>query len=197
MRLWCTAQIVLNDPAGHRVAAGTRHSPFPWCQASAVGLRRLLGGNAGWASAIAPMRNPCVARFAAMPAAAVPTVGSTARRADGIGIFSSCGTESGRDIRAPAPAGEAAGGRSERVSREHRGGPGARRTVEAVARRLWLAWGTMFEFKVDAATGDSLMREINGRFWGSLQLAIDAGVDFPFYHRAAWRERVYAQRITR
>lgn len=37
----------------------------------------------------------------------------------------------------------------------------------------------MIEYKVDAATGEPYLMEINGRFWGSLQLAIDAGVDFP------------------
>jgi len=36
----------------------------------------------------------------------------------------------------------------------------------------------MVEFKRDTAGVPHLM-EINGRFWGSLQLAIDAGVDFP------------------
>jgi predicted ATP-grasp superfamily ATP-dependent carboligase len=44
-----------------------------------------------------------------------------------------------------------------------------------------LAWRgvAMVEYKVDAATGTPHLMEINGRFWGSLQLAIDAGVDFP------------------
>ena len=37
----------------------------------------------------------------------------------------------------------------------------------------------MVEYKVDAHTGDAYLMEINGRLWGSLQLAIDAGVDFP------------------
>ena len=37
----------------------------------------------------------------------------------------------------------------------------------------------MVEYKMDAATGTPYLMEINGRFWGSLQLAIDAGVDFP------------------
>ncbi len=37
----------------------------------------------------------------------------------------------------------------------------------------------MIEGKRDAATGRWYVMEINGRFWGSLQLAIDAGVDFP------------------
>jgi len=38
----------------------------------------------------------------------------------------------------------------------------------------------MLEYKQDQTTGDFVLMEINGRFWGSLQLAIDAGVDFPF-----------------
>lgn len=37
----------------------------------------------------------------------------------------------------------------------------------------------MVEFKLDARTGVPYLMEVNGRFWGSLQLAIDAGVDFP------------------
>ncbi len=37
----------------------------------------------------------------------------------------------------------------------------------------------MVEYKVDERTGVPILMEINGRFWGSLQLAIDAGVDFP------------------
>jgi predicted ATP-grasp superfamily ATP-dependent carboligase len=37
----------------------------------------------------------------------------------------------------------------------------------------------MVEFRIDSRTGDPYLMEINGRFWGSLQLAIDAGVNFP------------------
>jgi predicted ATP-grasp superfamily ATP-dependent carboligase len=37
----------------------------------------------------------------------------------------------------------------------------------------------MVEFKREHATGVPYLMEINGRFWGSLQLAIDAGLDFP------------------
>ncbi len=37
----------------------------------------------------------------------------------------------------------------------------------------------MVEYKIDASTGKAYLMEINGRFWGSLQLAVDAGVDFP------------------
>lgn len=37
----------------------------------------------------------------------------------------------------------------------------------------------MVEFKRDTGSGQTYLMEVNGRFWGSLQLAIDAGVDFP------------------
>jgi predicted ATP-grasp superfamily ATP-dependent carboligase len=38
----------------------------------------------------------------------------------------------------------------------------------------------MVEFKVDRHSKVPLLMEINGRFWGSLQLAIDAGLNFPY-----------------
>jgi predicted ATP-grasp superfamily ATP-dependent carboligase len=37
----------------------------------------------------------------------------------------------------------------------------------------------MLEYKRDRRSGAPFLMEVNGRFWGSLQLAIDAGVDFP------------------
>ena len=37
----------------------------------------------------------------------------------------------------------------------------------------------MVECKRDPDTGRHVFMEVNGRLWGSLQLAIDAGVDFP------------------
>jgi predicted ATP-grasp superfamily ATP-dependent carboligase len=37
----------------------------------------------------------------------------------------------------------------------------------------------MLEFKTDRSTGRRYLMEVNGRLWGSLQLAVDAGVDFP------------------
>jgi predicted ATP-grasp superfamily ATP-dependent carboligase len=38
----------------------------------------------------------------------------------------------------------------------------------------------MLEYKHDVRRGIFFLIEVNGRFWGSLQLAIDAGVDFPY-----------------
>lgn len=39
----------------------------------------------------------------------------------------------------------------------------------------------MVEFRRDAATGQYVLMEINGRFWGSLPLATLAGLDFPYW----------------
>jgi len=54
--------------------------------------------------------------------------------------------------------------------------------VEAGRRLLQeLDWQgvAMIECKRDEETGRHVFMEVNGRLWGSLQLAIDAGVDFP------------------
>jgi predicted ATP-grasp superfamily ATP-dependent carboligase len=37
----------------------------------------------------------------------------------------------------------------------------------------------MLEFKRESRSGTCFLMEVNGRFWGSLQLAIDAGINFP------------------
>jgi predicted ATP-grasp superfamily ATP-dependent carboligase len=58
------------------------------------------------------------------------------------------------------------------------------RMVESARRMLdALAWHgvAMVEFKWDEATDTFALLEINGRFWGSLPLALAAGVDFPYY----------------
>jgi predicted ATP-grasp superfamily ATP-dependent carboligase len=53
------------------------------------------------------------------------------------------------------------------------------------ARRLLssLRWHgvAMVEFKKDASSGAVHLMEVNARFWGSLQLAIDSGINFPLY----------------
>lgn len=51
------------------------------------------------------------------------------------------------------------------------------------SERLMAAFGwsglAMVECKVDRETGTPFLMEVNARPWGSLQLAVDAGVDFP------------------
>lgn len=52
----------------------------------------------------------------------------------------------------------------------------------------------MVEFKVDNRDGRLKLMEVNGRFWGSLQLALDAGMNFPLlYYRLAIGEDPPAQ----
>ena len=38
----------------------------------------------------------------------------------------------------------------------------------------------MVEFKKDSRTGEYVLMEINPKFWGSLDLSIASGVDFPY-----------------
>lgn len=49
------------------------------------------------------------------------------------------------------------------------------RLLEAVGWR----GAAMVEFRREAGTGTPYLMEVNARLWGSLQLAVDAGVDFP------------------
>jgi predicted ATP-grasp superfamily ATP-dependent carboligase len=55
--------------------------------------------------------------------------------------------------------------------------------AQATALLEALEWQgvAMVEFKQDLRSGRFFLMEVNPRFWGSLQLAIDAGVDFPWY----------------
>jgi len=46
-------------------------------------------------------------------------------------------------------------------------------------RELHWTGVAMVEYKQNKTAGDSVLMEINGRFWGSLPLAVAAGVDFP------------------
>jgi predicted ATP-grasp superfamily ATP-dependent carboligase len=55
----------------------------------------------------------------------------------------------------------------------------------------WVGVG-MVEFKVDPRDGIPKLMEINPRFWGSLQLAIVSGVDFPYLILRMARKESYA-----
>jgi predicted ATP-grasp superfamily ATP-dependent carboligase len=50
---------------------------------------------------------------------------------------------------------------------------------ERLLRRFEWRGVAMVEYKLDSGTGTPYLMEVNGRFWGSLQLAVDSGVDFP------------------
>lgn len=49
----------------------------------------------------------------------------------------------------------------------------------ALLRSLEFNGVAMVEYKSDVRTGQAYLMEVNGRFWGSLRLAVDAGVNFP------------------
>jgi protein-tyrosine-phosphatase/predicted ATP-grasp superfamily ATP-dependent carboligase len=51
--------------------------------------------------------------------------------------------------------------------------------TEALARAASLTGVAMFEYRRDMATGRFVLLEVNARFWGSLPLAVAAGIDFP------------------
>jgi predicted ATP-grasp superfamily ATP-dependent carboligase len=57
--------------------------------------------------------------------------------------------------------------------------PTASGHADRLLRELGWHGVAMVEFKQDSRDGSLRLMEINARFWGSLQLAIDAGVDFP------------------
>src|SRR5262249_520665 len=56
---------------------------------------------------------------------------------------------------------------------------GLRESSLRLLRHIQAYGVTMVEFRIDERSGQFVLMEINGRFWGSLQLAIDAGVNFP------------------
>ena len=65
----------------------------------------------------------------------------------------------------------------------------------------------MVEFKKNPETGDFILIEINGRFWGSLPLAVVAGADFPYMlyqlyttgaveEHAPYRRDIYCRKLS-
>lgn len=65
------------------------------------------------------------------------------------------------------------------LSESIRPNPEAQRMAQVLLDYVGWHGVAMVEFKV-SSTGIPYLMEVNGRFWGSLQLAIDAGVDFPW-----------------
>lgn len=59
--------------------------------------------------------------------------------------------------------------------------PELQKATEDLISALNYSGVAMVEFKFDPQTNDWIFIEINGRFWGSLPLAIASGVDFPYY----------------
>jgi len=67
------------------------------------------------------------------------------------------------------------------------------RSAELLREARWNG-PAMVEYKTDQRDGEAKLMEVNGRFWGSLQLAIDAGIDFPaIYFRLVRGQEVTPQ----
>ncbi len=120
------------------------------------------------------------ARVTALPPEAFPLLLQQRILGHGIGIFQLLwdgklvATFAHRRLREKPPAGgvsvycESIGADQDLVERSR-----------ALLERFGWRGVAMVEYKLDAATGVPYVMEVNGRFWGSLALAVDAGVDFP------------------
>lgn len=54
-----------------------------------------------------------------------------------------------------------------------------RQAVNKICARTKLTGVCMFEFRVNQSTGEWILIEVNARFWGSMQLPLAIGMDFP------------------
>ena len=130
--------------------------------------------------AYAPTLPALRARLAALPESAFPLLVQQRVIGEGTGVFllrwngRVLATFAHRRLRETPPSGGASV-YSESVIADPELVAGATRLLE---RFEWQGVA-MLELKRDAATGTPYVMEVNGRLWGSLQLAIDAGVDFP------------------
>lgn len=101
-------------------------------------------------------------------------------RGEGVGIFALCeqgeiiAVFSHKRIREKPPWGGVSV-----VCESTQPDPEALASAQKLLRQLNWNGVAMVEFKRDHHRGTPILMEINARFWGSLQLAIDAGVDFP------------------
>jgi predicted ATP-grasp superfamily ATP-dependent carboligase len=120
------------------------------------------------------------AALQAYPAAAYPLLAQETILGPGVGVFvlvheGQCVARySHLRIREKPPSGGVSVVRQSEPMDE----PLLERSLALLAELGW-SGVAMVEYKRDAVTSEPVLMEINGRFWGSLQLAIDAGVDFP------------------
>jgi predicted ATP-grasp superfamily ATP-dependent carboligase len=141
---------------------------------AADGVRRTLG------VAFVGDLGACRRALAALPPAAYPVLVQRRVRGPGEGLFllrwngKLVAVFAHRRLREKPPAGGVS------VYRESIA-PGFRLLRAGVRLLEALDWNgvAMIECKRDVETGRHVIMEVNARLWGSLQLAIDAGVDFP------------------
>lgn len=76
---------------------------------------------------------------------------------------------------------ETASGRGSSLRQSEMIDPGMLDACRKMAAECDLTGVAMFEFRVDRASDEWRLLEVNARFWGSLPLPVSLGVDFPFH----------------
>lgn len=138
------------------------------------------GGVARFGVTIVASSEQLVPALDAYPASAYPILAQKLIRGPGLGAFllvhegRTVASFAHRRLREKPPTGGVSVYRESVPLREDI----ARYAEDLLSRCHWNGVA-MVEFKEDSATGVPYLMEVNGRFWGSLQLAVDAGVDFP------------------
>ena len=141
---------------------------------------RSLAGDQKVAVAFVDDESGCRRALSAFPGAAFPVLLQKRVRGPGVGVFllrwnGETVTAFGhRRLREKPPAGGVSVYR-ESVTLD----PVLLAAAERLLARLNWQGVAMVECKQDRETGRYVFMELNGRLWGSLQLAVDAGIDFP------------------
>jgi predicted ATP-grasp superfamily ATP-dependent carboligase len=171
-------QVVLGS-AGDRLSAGLPASMFPVVLKPTRSVVDNATGRSKLGVRYATSADELAAELAALPKAAYPLLLQQRIIGPGIGIFllvwdgRTQAVFAHRRIREKPVSGGVSVYR-ESVAAD----AGLVERSRALLDRFEWQGVAMIEYKVDAQTGVPYLMEVNGRFWGSLQLAIDAGVDF-------------------
>ena len=156
------------------------HIPFPCVVKPARSFVRHRGGWARTSVTYVDSKSQFEALFEDRAGLHTPSMIQTLIRGSGCGVFALCrdgeplALFAHRRLREKPPWGG--------VSVLRESVPLTPELLESATRLLRaLRWHgvAMVEFKREASTGVPYLMEVNARLWGSLQLAIDAGVDFP------------------
>lgn len=150
--------------------------------------RSVVGGTERRKTSVRLVTNrlECEVALAALPAEAFPVLVQRRVRGPGEGFFTArwngvtFAKFAHRRLREKPPSGGVSVFR-ESIALD----PELERACEGLLDRLGWDGVAMVELKRDLDRGGWRVMEINGRFWGSLQLATDAGVDFPALLAAA------------
>lgn len=170
-------QVVLDAPSA---ALPADLPPYPLVIKPARSVSGEAGVRGKWGVVHVADRSELERSLEVLPAEAYPLLLQQRVGGDGIGVFlllwnGEVRAVSGhRRLREKPPSGGVSVYREAVVPP-----PGLLERSVALLQAFSWEGVAMVEYKMDAAGEIPYLMEINGRFWGSLQLAVDAGVDFP------------------